>query len=98
MEKQNCWNDFFGKSQNYFVFSAGTDSDARIKLTEKLLQKADIVFVMEKKHRDIIREKFPESSSEKKFIILDIPDEYQYMNDELIEILTTSVSGYLSNI
>ncbi len=88
----------FSQSQNHNVFSAGTDSDARIKLNEKLLQKADIVFVMEKKHRDIIREKFPEISPEMKIIILDIPDEYQYMDEELIEILKTSVSGYISDI
>ena len=88
----------FSKSQNHTVFSAGTDHDARIKLTEKLLQKADMVFVMEKKHRDIIRQKFPEFSNPKEIIILNIPDEYQYMDEELIEILKTSVSGYISDI
>ena len=88
----------FSQSQNHVVFSAGTDSDARIKLNEKLLQKADIIFVMEKKHRDIIRQKFPEVSNQKEIIILDIPDEYQYMDEELIEILKVSVSRYISDL
>ena len=88
----------FSQLQNHVAFSAGTDSDARINLNEKLLQKADIVFVMEKKHRDIIRERFPKLSNEKEIIILDIPDEYQYMDEELIEELKTEVGGYITDI
>lgn len=30
-------------------------------------------------------------------VVLDIPDEYQYMDSELIEILKSSVSKYLDN-
>lgn len=32
---------------------------------------------------------------QKRIIVLDIPDEYKYMDDELIEILKTSPSPYL---
>lgn len=86
----------FQNQQLHKVLSAGTDSDAKVKLTEKTLQWADLVFVMEKKHKDIIKQKFKENYSSKKIIVLDIPDEYEYMNEELVLLLKTSVSSYLN--
>ncbi|WP_316797150.1 protein tyrosine phosphatase [Pedobacter agri] len=70
------------------VRSAGTEPSARIKLTEKHLFWADIIFVMEKKHRQRIIAKFGEGITDKQIIVLDIPDEYQYMDEDLIEELT----------
>lgn len=55
---------------------------------------ADMIFVMEKKHRQRIRQKFGEASLDKDIIVLDIPDEYQYMDPELVEILEVSVMAY----
>ncbi len=57
---------------------------------------ADLIFVMEKKHKARLVEKFPNATSTKEIIILDIPDEYQYMDPELIETLRASVEPYLS--
>jgi len=64
----------------------------------KLLNWADIIFVMEKKHKQRLTENFSVASFGKQIIILDIPDEYQYMDIELIEIIKTSVSNYLDNV
>lgn len=69
------------------VQSAGTSDNARITVGSKHLIWADIIFVMEQKHRDIITEKFPQEVLEKKIINLDIPDNYQYMDKELVELL-----------
>jgi predicted protein tyrosine phosphatase len=54
---------------------------------------ADVLFVMERKHRDIIRERFiiPDQS----VIILEIPDDYPFGDAELIEILKVSLADYL---
>ena len=82
---------FKGK-HGFSVQSAGTSPSARVKVSEKMLSHADIVFVMEKKHKQILQQKFPYSSAE--LIVLDIPDEYQYMDPELIEILEISVMAY----
>ncbi len=73
------------------VRSAGTDDDARIKLNAKHLQWADLIFVMETKHRDIIKQKFQGLYDKNKIIVLDIPDEYQYMDEELIILLKQSI-------
>lgn len=76
--------------------SAGTSNSARIKLNEKLIAWADLIFVMEKRHRTIIQEKFPFSLDDKKIIILDISDDYQFMDEDLIEILENNVRPYLT--
>ncbi|MNY56298.1 hypothetical protein D3C86_1923630 [compost metagenome] len=75
--------------------SAGTSSVARIKVSEKLLSWAGIIFVMEKRHREQLKSKFPLILDEKEIVVLNIPDEYEYMDDELVELLKASVSTYL---
>ena len=85
----------FGKRPEHAVRSAGTASDARIKMSLKLFEWADIIFVMEKKHKDQLRDKYGFPVDAKDVIILDIQDEYRYMDAELVEILQTAVSPYL---
>jgi predicted protein tyrosine phosphatase len=85
----------FKKNQNHVVKSAGTENDARIKVTEKLITWAAVIFVMEKRHKRRLQEKFGQLLDEKKLIVLDIEDNYRYMDEELIETLKTSVAPYL---
>ncbi len=42
-----------------------------------------------------LRDKFNVELLNKKLICLDIPDDYQYMNEDLIEILQSRVSEYI---
>jgi len=51
--------------------------------------------VMEKKHRSRLCDKHSYVLEGKEVIVLDIPDEYGYMDDELVELLTDTVSAYL---
>ncbi|HWY99285.1 MAG TPA: protein tyrosine phosphatase [Bacteroidia bacterium] len=71
--------------QDIVVKSAGTEPTARIKLSAKLVLWADIIFAMEKDHKQRIIERFPLETMEKEIIVLNIPDEYQYMDPELID-------------
>ncbi|WP_343522510.1 protein tyrosine phosphatase [Pedobacter sp.] len=77
------------------VRSAGTEPSARIKISAKLITWADLIFVMEKKHKQRIMERFPEECNGKDMIILDIPDDYQYMDEELIEEINAKTGEYL---
>jgi len=79
-----------------FTKSAGTEPSARIKINEKLIDWADIIFVMEKKHKQRIQEKYHSSINNKNIITLDIPDEYHFMDEELIDIIKTSVNPHLN--
>ena len=49
---------------------------------------------MEKKHKLILAENFKEEIAEKETIILNIPDDYQYMDEELIAEIETKVGSY----
>lgn len=77
------------------VKSAGTEVSARIKLNSKIIEWADLIFVMEKKHKQRMQENFAMETAGKKIIILDIPDEYQYMDEDLIEELKSKVDNYI---
>jgi predicted protein tyrosine phosphatase len=85
----------FKDNQTHEFRSAGTENDARIKVNEKLINWADLIFVMEKRHKQRLQDKFDQLLYDKKIIILDIEDNYQYMDEELIETLKTSVIPYL---
>lgn len=78
------------------VRSAGTEPSARIKLNAKTIAWADVIFVMEKKHKQRIQEKYNDELYDKKIIILDIPDDYQFMDPELMEEIKTKVDFYLN--
>lgn len=78
-----------------FAKSAGTSPSARIKINQKHIDWAELIFVMEKKHRQLIEQRFGNGLEKQKIIVLDIPDEYQYMDEELIEELKTKVAAYL---
>ena len=83
------------KVSGYSVRSARTEKAARIRVTEGLVGWADWIFVMEKKHADRLRSKFPASIQGKQVICLQIPDNYKYMQPDLVEILQAKLSLYL---
>ena len=78
------------------VRSAGIDRGATVPLTPALLEWADLVFVMEKRQRNVIRRKFRDDCRQKRIICLDIPDEYDYMDADLVRLLTERVTPYLT--
>ena len=75
--------------------SAGTEPSARIRLSAKHIEWADIIFCMEQKHKQRMAENFPGGIHGKNIIVLHIPDVYQYMDVELIEMLNNAVEEYL---
>jgi predicted protein tyrosine phosphatase len=50
---------------------------------------------MEKKHKQRLLDKFPNETINKQLIILDIEDDYEYMDKELIEMIKLTVDPYL---
>ena len=69
------------------VRSAGTEEGARVKVTAGMLGWADVVVVMEKRHKERLRQKYPEALAEKPCVCLFIADDYEYMEEELIRAL-----------
>jgi predicted protein tyrosine phosphatase len=81
--------------QDHNVKSAGTEPAAKIRVTSKQILWADIIFTMEKKHKQRLLEKFPEESKNKRLLVLDIKDDYEYMDAELVQMIKVSVDPYL---
>jgi len=79
----------------YQARSAGTQPDARILVTEGHLGWADIIFVMEKSHLNRLRQKFPEALTGKQIVTLHIPDDYEFMQPELVDELRTKLADYV---
>jgi len=77
------------------VRSAGTENNARIKVTAGHIGWADMIFVMEEKHLRRIKEKYRDQLINKKVIVLHISDDFAFMDEELIEILRSRVSEYI---
>jgi predicted protein tyrosine phosphatase len=77
------------------VASAGLDASAQKPVTPELLQWAQTIFVMEKSHRNKLLKKFKADITAKQIICLDIPDEYEYMDPQLVKLLQVRVSRYL---
>lgn len=77
------------------VRSAGTEQGARIKVTPGLIGWADLIFCMEKKHMRRIREKYPDAAAGKTLICLCIRDEFEFMDEELQELLKSSTEEYI---
>jgi predicted protein tyrosine phosphatase len=76
--------------------SAGTQPGARIVVTEGLVGWADIIFAMEKSHLHKLRQKFGALLDARQVVALRIPDDYEFMQPELIDELQTQVGQYLS--
>jgi predicted protein tyrosine phosphatase len=67
------------------VRSAGTEESARIKVTAGQLGWADVIVVMEKRHKERLRQKYPEAFAAKPCVCLFIADDYGFMEAGLIE-------------
>ncbi len=73
--------------------SAGTSDKARIRANQKLIDWADVLFFMERKHLDIVKQRF--QLDKQAIVVLDIEDKYQFNDPELVEILKVTLSEYL---
>jgi predicted protein tyrosine phosphatase len=77
------------------VSSAGVNSDADEPLTGEMVAEADLIFVMEKTHRAKLTRRFKSQLKSVRVICLDIPDDYAFMDPELIRILEARVPRFL---
>ena len=75
--------------------SAGLAPDAVASLSTEQLEWADIVFVMEKSHRNKLSKKFRKHLNSKRVIVLGIPDDYEFMQEELVSLLVAKVPQFL---
>lgn len=85
----------FAGSVHYDVKSRGVAKNARIKLTESDIRWADLIFVMEKNHKNRMAAEFPAAIAGKKVICLFIEDIYDPMEPALIAELREKLAPHL---
>ena len=77
------------------VDSAGLNNDAVVPLSEEQLEWADVILVMEMSHLNRLNRKFREHLRGKQIAVLGIPDDYEYMQPELVNLLETRCQRYI---
>ena len=80
---------------NIIVRSAGTSPQARRTVSSKDLEWADLVLLMEEKHKARIQQQLPNESRHSHCIILDIEERYKMMDPKLIQELREVVDPIL---
>ena len=85
---------FYGRA-GVEVDSAGLNSGAEVMLSEEQVEWADVIIVMEKIHRTRLNRKFSHVLSGKRVAVLNIPDDFAYMDEDLIRLLEARCQHYL---
>ncbi len=80
----------FKNDARLHIRSAGLSPKSNRKISEKDMQWADLVLVMESEHRARIWDLFGKSD-QPEIRVLHIPDVYDYMDEELIKILKDKI-------
>jgi predicted protein tyrosine phosphatase len=75
--------------------SAGTSAGARRRVSAADLAWADVVLVMEDKHKSRLLAEFRALMLHKPVHVLDVPDDYPYMDPELVQLLGDPVADLL---
>jgi predicted protein tyrosine phosphatase len=87
----------FSQHPGWRVASAGTERDAPNPLTRDLVEWADVAVCMQKAHRDWIRSRLKGAIPDDRLLILGIPDDYEFMDPELVALLTRLVPARLAH-
>jgi predicted protein tyrosine phosphatase len=85
----------FCKREGLDVRSAGISPDALVRVNARMIEWADAIFVMEEAHARALEWMFPDHAALKRMISLDIPDDYGFLDPELVDLLNSRVTQHL---
>lgn len=85
----------FGAWPGVQTDSAGLAVDAEVRLSVEQLDWATLIFVMEKVQRSKLQRQYRRALAGKRVICLDIPDDYAFMQEELLALLHSRAGRYL---
>jgi predicted protein tyrosine phosphatase len=88
----------FGKDPSLDVRSAGTSADALVKVNERMLDWADIVFIMDEQQRRALEHEFPGNERVARIVSLEIDDNYNFLDPELIELLRSRAIPHIERV
>jgi predicted protein tyrosine phosphatase len=85
----------FCKRPDLDVRSAGTDNDALVRVNRRMLDWADVIFTMDDDQRLCLERAFPSHPALAGLVCLDIPDDYSFLQPELVKLLEERVDPHL---
>ena len=85
----------FSKRTDLEVRSAGTDADALARVNEQMLDWADDIFIMDDQQRRALGHAFAGHSALDRLICLDIPDQFNFLQPELMTLIEERVTPHL---
>ena len=85
----------FDKRSDLDVRSAGTAVDALTRVNARMLEWADLIFIMDDQQRRSLRRRFAGHPTLEHLICLEIPDEFTFMQPELVDLLTVRATPHL---
>lgn len=87
----------FKNDNRFSIRSVGLSPQSERKISEKDLHWADLVLVMENKQRSHIRDVYRHLELPA-IEVLHIPDEYEFMNSELVALLTDKINDTMKTV
>ena len=88
----------FSGTEGCQVSSAGTDDDAECPVSADLIEWADEIYVMEQHHKASLASRFGRALSDKRLVVLGIPDRFEYMDPELVRLLKKKMGPWLAGV
>ena len=85
----------FGKRPGLDVRSAGTAADALARVNANMLEWADLIFIMDEHQRRALRRSFAPHPALERLICLEIPDEFTFLQPELVALLESRATPHL---
>ena len=85
----------FAASERFETRSRGLRASAKRQLSADDVTWADAIFVMESEHKRELLRLFRLEAKGRRIFVLDIPDEYAFMDPELVDLITAGVHGAL---
>ena len=88
----------FAKDPTLDVLSAGTSEDALVRVNERMLEWADLVFVMDDEQCRALAQMFPGHPAIARLICLHISDDYHFLDPELVSLLQERTNPHLERL
>lgn len=88
----------FGKDPALDVLSAGTSEEALVQVNQRMLEWADVVFVMDDEQCRELARMFPGHPAVGRVICLNISDNYHFLDPELVAMLEERTLPHLEKL
>lgn len=85
----------FARYEGIETQSAGVSKDADTPISAEVIEWADMIFVMEPIHKEKLIKAFGPLLRTKRVTVLGIPDNYRFMQPELIALLEERVGRFI---